>query len=114
MCNAFRNRIPFDDYLRAFSQTRIPARWPKAAPNLEPPDDIWPTDTAPVIPVAGRPEFSWLRPGFVAGSTPGDKHCRLAARDLAAGRARLPPLRAERVLELLQRFQRSSRTYGVV
>ena len=38
--------IPYDDYLAAFSQTRIPVRWPTAAPNLEPRDDIWPTDTA--------------------------------------------------------------------
>jgi hypothetical protein len=35
--------------LRAFSQTRIPVRWPSAAPNLEPRDYIWPTDPAPVI-----------------------------------------------------------------
>ena len=41
MCNDFGNRIPYDDYLRAFSQTRIPVRWPTAAPNLEPRDDIW-------------------------------------------------------------------------
>jgi putative SOS response-associated peptidase YedK len=49
MCNDFGNRIPYDDYLRAFSQTRIPVRLPSAAPNLEPRDDIWPTDVALVI-----------------------------------------------------------------
>ena len=26
MCNDFGNHIPYDDYLRAFSQTRIPIR----------------------------------------------------------------------------------------
>jgi hypothetical protein len=44
MCNDFGNRIPYSDYLAAFSETRIPIRWPSAAPNLEPRDDIWPTE----------------------------------------------------------------------
>jgi hypothetical protein len=47
VCNDFGNRIPYDDYLRAFSEIRVPLRWPKAAPNLEPRDDIWPTEPAP-------------------------------------------------------------------
>ena len=65
MCNDFGNRVPYDDYLRAFSQTRIPVRWPKAAPNLEPRDDIWPTDTAPVIrQTEDGHEFIQLRWGF--------------------------------------------------
>ena len=65
MCNDFGNRIPYDDYLAAFSQTRIPVRWPKSAPNLEPRDDIWPTDTAPVIrQTADGHEFAQLRWGF--------------------------------------------------
>jgi putative SOS response-associated peptidase YedK len=45
----FGNRVSYDDYLRAFSEIRVPLRWPTAAPNLEPRDDIWPTETAPVI-----------------------------------------------------------------
>ena len=49
MCNDFGNNIPYSDYLAAFSQTRIPVKWPNAAPNLEPREDIWPTDRAPVI-----------------------------------------------------------------
>jgi hypothetical protein len=49
MCNDFGNNIPYSDYLAAFSQTRIPVKWPNAAPNLELRDDIWPTDRAPVI-----------------------------------------------------------------
>ena len=53
MCNDYGNHIPYDDYLAAFSQTRIPWRWPKAAQNLEPRDDIWPTDVAPVIRQTG-------------------------------------------------------------
>jgi hypothetical protein len=44
MCNDFGNHIPYSDYLAAFSQTRIPVKWPDAIPNLQPRDDIWPTD----------------------------------------------------------------------
>jgi putative SOS response-associated peptidase YedK len=41
-------------------------KWPSAAPNLEPRDDIWPTDRAPVIRRLedGTNEFSELRWGF--------------------------------------------------
>jgi putative SOS response-associated peptidase YedK len=68
MCNDFANHIPYDDYLAAFSQTRIPVRWPKAAPNLEPRNDIWPTDTAPVVRQTDeRYEFAQLRWGFPPG-----------------------------------------------
>jgi len=49
VCNDFGNKIPYSDYLAAFSQTRIPVKWPNAVPNLEARDDIWPTDRAPVI-----------------------------------------------------------------
>jgi hypothetical protein len=49
VCNDLGNHIPYDDYLAAFSQTRIPVRWPTSAPDLEPHEDIWPTDRAPVI-----------------------------------------------------------------
>jgi putative SOS response-associated peptidase YedK len=49
VCNDFGNHIPYSAYLEAFSETRIPARFPTAAPNLQPRDDIWPTETAPVI-----------------------------------------------------------------
>jgi putative SOS response-associated peptidase YedK len=66
MCNDFGNNIPYSDYLAAFSQTRIPVKWPNAAPNLEPRDDIWPTERAPVIRRLqdGTNEFSELRWGF--------------------------------------------------
>src|SRR6202008_710032 len=66
MCNDFGNNIPYSDYLAAFSQTCIPVKWPNAAPNLEPRDDIWPTDRAPVIRRLedGTNEFSELQWGF--------------------------------------------------
>jgi putative SOS response-associated peptidase YedK len=49
VCNDYGNRIPYRAYVEAFSQIRIPLKFPTAAPNLEPRDDIWPTDQAPVI-----------------------------------------------------------------
>src|SRR5436305_2256308 len=66
MCNDFGNNIPYSDYLAAFSQTRIPVKWPNAPPNLEPRDDIWPTDRTPVIRRLedGTNEFAELRWGF--------------------------------------------------
>jgi putative SOS response-associated peptidase YedK len=65
MCNDYGNNIPYGAYLEAFSETRIPARFPAAAPNLEPREDIWPTDTAPVIrQVEDVVEFTQLRWGF--------------------------------------------------
>jgi putative SOS response-associated peptidase YedK len=65
MCNDFGNRIPYDAYLQAFSQIRVPVRFPAAAPNLEPRDDIWPTEIAPVIRQTEQgPEFTQLRWGF--------------------------------------------------
>lgn len=35
--NDFDNHVPYSDYLAAFSQARIPVRWPGAIPNLQPP-----------------------------------------------------------------------------
>ena len=49
MCNDFGNNVPYSAYLEAFSQIRAPVVFPTAAPNLEPRDDIWPTEIAPVF-----------------------------------------------------------------
>jgi putative SOS response-associated peptidase YedK len=65
MCNDYGNNIPYSAYLEAFSETRIPVRFPVAAPNLQPREDIWPTDTAPLIrQVEDGIEFTQLRWGF--------------------------------------------------
>jgi putative SOS response-associated peptidase YedK len=49
VCNDFGNHIPYSDYLAAFSQNRVPVVFPTTAPNLEPRDDIWPTEAAPIF-----------------------------------------------------------------
>jgi putative SOS response-associated peptidase YedK len=66
MCNDYGLYTDYADYLAAFSQTRIPVKWPDAIPNLQPRDDIWPTDKAPVIRRLedGTNEFSEIRWGF--------------------------------------------------
>lgn len=65
MCNDYGNRIPYSAYLEEFAHLRLPVRFPDAAPNLEPRDDIWPTETAPLIRQTDTgPEFTQLRWGF--------------------------------------------------
>jgi putative SOS response-associated peptidase YedK len=67
VCNDFGNRIPYSAYIEAFSQTRLPLV-PDAAPNLEPRDDIWPTETAPILRRAGNSlELVQLRWGLGPG-----------------------------------------------
>jgi hypothetical protein len=46
VCNDFGNNVPYSAYLEAFSQMGAPVIFPTAAPNFEPRDDIWPTETA--------------------------------------------------------------------
>ncbi len=55
MCNDFGNRVPYGEYLRAFSEIRVPLRWPTTPPNLEPRDDIWPTEPSDVVKMG----WSW-------------------------------------------------------
>src|SRR5947209_9739319 len=94
MCNDFGNHVPYSDYIAAFSQTRIPVRWPKAAPNLEPREDIWPTDKAPVIRRLedGTNEFAELRWGFPPARPKGPPviNFRSEGRRFPVGRCLVP------------------------
>jgi putative SOS response-associated peptidase YedK len=69
MCNDFGNRIPYREYVDAFADLQLPLRFPKGAPNLEPLEDIRPTDPAPMIKGSeeGGGEFAILRWGFPPG-----------------------------------------------
>jgi putative SOS response-associated peptidase YedK len=66
MCNDFGNKIPYSDYLTAFSETGIPVKWPSAVPNLEPRDDI----CRPIVPRSfdglktGRTSFFGIEVGL--------------------------------------------------
>jgi putative SOS response-associated peptidase YedK len=65
VCNDFGNNVPYSAYLEVFKLIGAPVIFPTAAPNLEPRDDIWPTETAPVFrrPERGV-ELVQLRWGF--------------------------------------------------
>jgi putative SOS response-associated peptidase YedK len=70
MCNDYGNRVPYSAYVEEFSQIRLPVVIPEPgqAPNLEPRDDIRPTDPAPVIRRAeGGVELAQMRWGFPPG-----------------------------------------------
>jgi putative SOS response-associated peptidase YedK len=94
MCNDFGNQIPYDDYLQAFSRIRIPVRFPSAPPNLEPREDIWPTDPAPVIRrlEEGTAEFAQLRWGFPPARPKGAPviNFRSEGRKFPKGRCLIP------------------------
>jgi putative SOS response-associated peptidase YedK len=93
MCNDYGNHIPYSAYLAAFSETRIPVRFPRVAPNLEPREDIWPTDTAPVIRQADDgAEFAQLRWGFPPARPKGAPviNFRSEARRFPKGRCLVP------------------------
>ena len=68
MCNDYGNHVPYSAYVAAFSQIRIPFVAQQNAPNLEPRDDIWPTEQAPVIRRAGKGvELAQLKWGLDPG-----------------------------------------------
>jgi putative SOS response-associated peptidase YedK len=72
MCNDYGNRVPYSAYLEAFSQLKIRLFAAGGPPNLEPRDDIWPTDVAPIIRSAdGGAELIQLRWGFPPGRPQG-------------------------------------------
>ncbi len=93
MCNDYGNHIPYSAYLEAFSEIKLPVRFPDAAPNLEPRDDIWPTDTAPVIRAMNDGvEFGQIRWGFPPGRPKGAPiiNFRSEGRRFPKGRCIIP------------------------
>jgi len=49
MCNDYGNRIPYRQYVEAFSQLKLPVLVPGNGPDLTPRDDIRIRDMAPVV-----------------------------------------------------------------
>ena len=93
MCNDYGNNIPYHAYLEAFSETQIPVRFPAQPPNLEPRDDIWPTDTAPIIrQTQDGAEFVQLRWGFPPARAKGTPiiNFRSEGRRFPKGRCLVP------------------------
>src|SRR5437763_9987646 len=95
MCNDFGNRIPYQAYVEEFSHLRLPLIFPKpdAAPNLEPRDEIWPTELAPVIrPAEGGVELVQL-PWGLSPSRPKGRaviNLRSEGRAFTRGRCLVP------------------------
>ena len=93
MCNDYGNRVPYSAYVEAFSQIKLPVILPVAAPNLEPRDDIWPTETAPIIRRHGEGvELVQLRWGFAPGrpKAPPVINFRSEGRRFSTGRCVVP------------------------
>jgi len=49
MCNDYGIDIPFRLFVEAFSELRIPLDLSRGIPNLQPRDEIWPTERAPIV-----------------------------------------------------------------
>ena len=49
MCNRYGYNAPHHRLREVFGELSLPFRWPESAPNLEPQEEINPTDLAPVI-----------------------------------------------------------------
>jgi putative SOS response-associated peptidase YedK len=49
MCNRYGYNSPHHRLVEIFGGLGLPFRWPEAAPNLAPLEEIRPTDPAPVI-----------------------------------------------------------------
>lgn len=65
MCNDYGNHIAYAEYAEALKQMELRIVRPTAPPNLEPRDDIWPTETAPVLrKYEEGMELAQLRWGF--------------------------------------------------
>lgn len=79
MCNDYGNCIPYDAYLKAFSQLKIRLVAPGGPPNLEPRGDIWPTDVAPIGFVPIRRDMSFR--SRYAGASKGYGIMRSGRRD---------------------------------
>ncbi|HZK98955.1 MAG TPA: SOS response-associated peptidase [Caulobacteraceae bacterium] len=93
MCNDYGVDLPFSLYVEAFSEIRLPLKFPVAAPNLEPRDEIWPTERAPIIrAVEGGVALEQLRWGWKAARPKGPPiiNLRGEGRSFHAGRCLIP------------------------
>ncbi len=65
MCNDFGNHVAYAEYAEALRQLGMPILSPAAPPNLEPREDIWPTEVAPIFRGHDKGvELARLRWGF--------------------------------------------------
>jgi putative SOS response-associated peptidase YedK len=93
MCNDYGNRIPYSAYVEVLGLIGLPVVAPEAAPNLEPRDDIWPTEPAPILRRQGEGvELAQVRWGFAPARPKAGPviNFRSEGRRFAAGRCLVP------------------------
>ena len=95
MCNDFGNRVNYREYVDEFSLIKVPllSPGPNAAPNLEPRDEIWPSETAPIIrPVKGGVELVQVKWGLAPSrpKAPLIINMRSEGREFVNGRCLVP------------------------
>ena len=72
MCNDFGNHVTYAEYAEALRQLGMPIVAPVAPPNLEPREDIWPSEISPIFRRhEGGVELARLRWGFEPSSPKG-------------------------------------------
>ncbi|MEO8812147.1 MAG: SOS response-associated peptidase [Caulobacteraceae bacterium] len=93
MCNDYGVDIPFSLFVDAFREAGLALAVPEAIPNLEPRDEIWPTETAPVIRAApGGVALDQMRWGLSGSNPKGGPviNMRGEGRSFARGRCLVP------------------------
>ena len=93
MCNDYGNRVPYSAYLEAFSQLKIRLFAAADHQNLQPRDDIWPIDVAPIVRSSdGGAELIQLRGAFLLGLPKGPPviNMRSEGRRFPHGRCLVP------------------------
>lgn len=93
MCNDYGNDVPYSAYVEAFSHLKIRLFAAGGPPNLEPRDDIRPTDRAPIIRATeDGAELVQLKWGFPPARPKGPPviNMRAEGRRFAHGRCLVP------------------------
>lgn len=94
MCNDFGNHVAYAEYAEALRQLGMPIVAPVAPPNLEPREDIWPSEVSPVFRrLDGGVELTQLRWGFEPSNPKGSVviNFRSEGRSFAKSRRCLVP-----------------------
>ena len=95
MCNLYSEKVSYRQLVEEFSQLKLPVVRPRpeAAPNLEPLEQVRPTDVAPVIrPAEGGVELARLKWGFAPAraKSPPVTNFRSEGRRFGRGRCLIP------------------------
>lgn len=114
MCNDYGNHIPYSDYLAAFSQTRIPVRWPPAAPISNPARTFGQPITRRHPAAGGRnkrvPELRWGFPPARANGAGNQFPLggrRFSGRPLSGADVALLRIHGDQIAETKWRFTKS-------